>query len=111
MTPRMERLIDRSDEFKVMWLDPYSGKGYIAQRLKCTTKEVDSLRRELGLPEKISPSHLPAWEPTEEEIAERLSQVRAEWTSKNRLGHETASSNKGVGLKEYSFCKRTMSFH
>lgn len=111
MTPRMVRLMERSEEFKSMWLDVYASKSYIAERLRCTAKEVDAIRVELGLPEKANPSHLPAWEPTEAEIEERLNQVRAEWTAKNRRGHETGASQRGVCLKEYSFCRRTMSFH
>ncbi len=110
MTARMARLMERSEEFKAMWLDVHAGKGYIAQRLRCTPKEVDALRKELGLPEKISPSHLPNWEPTEEEIAERRAEFQAKWSADNRSSHETADVAPISCLKEFSFCRRTMSF-
>lgn len=111
MTPRMDRLMERSEEFKAMWLDVHAGKGYIAQRLRCTPKEVEWMRLELGLPEKISPSHLPNWEPTEQEIEERLAEFQAKWSADNRSSHETADVAPISTLKEYSFCRRTMSFH
>ena len=110
MTARMKRLMGRSEEFRAMWLDPYSGKGYIAERLKCSKKEVEEVRLLLNLPDKMCPSHLPAWEPTAEEIEERREEFQAGWPARCRRSRETAASRKAAGLKEYSFCKRTMSF-
>jgi len=111
MTARIERLMGRSDEFRAMWLDPHAGKGYIAERLRFTAKEVEEVRLLLELPDKVSPSHLPSWEPTSVEIEERLAECQAEWTAKRRRSHETGAGRVGAGLKEYSFCKGTMSFH
>jgi hypothetical protein len=110
MTARIKRLMGRSDEFRAMWLDLYSGKGYIAERLKCSVKEVEEVRRLLGLPDKTCPSHLPAWEPTTEEIEERREEFQAGWPARCRRSRETSASRKAAGLKEYSFCRRTMSF-
>lgn len=109
MTPHMIRLMSRSDEFRSMWIDVHASKGYISQRLRCTSKDLEWLRLELGLQEKVSPSHLPAWEPTEDEIQERLAEFRAKWSRRSRRSRETSDIPRSPRLKEFSFCVKTMS--
>ena len=99
----------RFDEFVRLWNDPFASRSYIRERLGCSYADMDRMQEKLGLPDKPPPPRL-SWEPTEAEIEAATIEIQADWSRKKRKLHQTAASRQDAGMKQFSFCRRTMSF-
>jgi len=98
----------RFDEFAKLWNDPCASRGYIRERLGCSYADLDRMRERLGLPDK--PDGRLSWEPTESEIEAATIEIQADWSRRKRKLHQTAASRQDAKMREFSFCRRTMSF-
>lgn len=100
--------VTRFEEFEKLWLDPTASRAYIRERIGCSYADLERMRDKLGLPDK--PDGRLSWEPTEAEIEATVKEIQAEWSRKKQKLRKTAASRQEAGMKEFSFCRRTMSF-
>ena len=103
-------IMAKLEEFKKLWADQTATRGYIRERIGCSYKDIEEVRKSLGLPDRQNSSHAISWEPSEAEIEAKKREIQESWTPDKRASRETGDSRQMVQLKNFHLNRRDMSF-